>query len=389
MKRVAAYTAVILTTLALLYLLWQFRLIVILFIISLFVAAAVRPSILYLADYRLSPIPARLLIYSLITAGFVFVTYLLSEPLSREVQLLSNRTAIAYQINYNRWTNGSEWQQGLVSRLPDPENLFDTAIGEEGEQLLQTLLNITQAIFTLLAGTITVIILSIYWSTDQDRFERLWLSLLPAVKRVRTREGWREVETSVGEYIRSQFVQSFLAASLLGLGYWLMGLYYPILLAILAAVAWLIPIAGVVLIAVPVFFVGLNISLPLALGALLYTIVIILFLEVAVEPRLFDRRRYSTFLLLLAMICLVDAFGFVGFIIAPPLAAAVQVLARQIFLYNVQPETKAVHINQLEQRYQEIQRLFNDSDGGEPVPPEIGNMLERLEKLLQQARQFT
>jgi predicted PurR-regulated permease PerM len=389
MKRVAAYTAVILTTLALLYLLWQFRLIVILFIISLFVAAAVRPSILYLADYRLSPIPARLLIYSLIIAGFVFVTYLLSEPLSREVQLLSNRTAIAYQINYNRWTNGSEWQQGLVSRLPDPENLFDTAVGEEGEQLLQTLLNITQAIFTLLAGTITVIILSIYWSTDQDRFERLWLSLLPAVKRVRAREGWREVETSVGEYIRSQFVQSFLAASLLGLGYWLMGLYYPILLAILAAVAWLIPIAGVVLIAVPVFFVGLNISLPLALGALLYTIVIILFLEVAVEPRLFDRRRYSTFLLLLAMICLVDAFGFVGFIIAPPLAAAVQVLARQIFLYNVQPETTAVHINQLEQRYQEIQRLFNDSDGGEPVPPEIGNMLERLEKLLQQARQFT
>lgn len=389
MKRVAAYTAVILTTLALLYLLWQFRLIVILFIISLFVAAAVRPSILYLADYRLSPIPARLLIYSLITAGFVFITYLLSEPLSREVQLLSNRTAIAYQINYNRWTDGSEWQQGLVSRLPDPENLFDTAIGEEGEQLLQTLLNITQAIFTLLAGTITVVILSIYWSTDQDRFERLWLSLLPAVKRVRAREGWREVETSVGEYIRSQFVQSFLAASLLGLGYWLMGLYYPILLAILAAVAWLIPIAGVVLIAVPVFFVGLNISLPLALGALLYTIVIILFLEVAVEPRLFDRRRYSTFLLLLAMICLVDAFGFVGFIIAPPLAAAVQVLARQIFLYNVRPETTAVHINQLEQRYQEIQRLFNDSDGGEPVPPEIGNMLERLEKLLQQARQFT
>lgn len=389
MKRVAAYTAVILTTLALLYLLWQFRLIVILFIISLFVAAAVRPSILYLADYRLSPIPARLLIYSLITAGFIFVTYLLSEPLSREVQLLSNRTAIAYQINYNRWTDGSEWQQGLVSRLPDPENLFDTAIGEEGEQLLQTLLNITQAIFTLLAGTITVIILSIYWSTDQDRFERLWLSLLPAVKRVRAREGWREVETSVGDYIRSQFVQSFLAASLLGLGYWLMGLYYPILLAILAAVAWLIPIAGVVLIAVPVFFAGLNISLPLALGALLYTIVIILFLEVAVEPRLFDRRRYSTFLLLLAMICLVDAFGFVGFIIAPPLAAAVQVLARQIFLYNVRPETTAVHINQLEQRYQEIQRLFNDSDGGEPVPPEIGNMLERLEKLLQQARQFT
>jgi predicted PurR-regulated permease PerM len=304
------------------------------------------------------------------------------------VQLLSNRTAIAYQLNYSRWSTGSEWQQGLVSRLPDPEALFDTAVGEEGEQLLQTLLNITQAVFTLLGGTITVIILSIYWSMDQDRFERLWLSMLSAAKRVRARDSWREVETNVGEYLRSQVVQSFIAAALLGFGYWLMGLYYPVLLAILAAVAWLIPLAGVILIAVPVFFVGYTISLPLGLGALLYTIVIILFLEIAVEPRLFDRRRYSTFLLLLTMICLVDAFGFVGFIIAPPLAAAIQVLGGQIFLYTMRPATTAVHLSELEQRYQEIQRLFNINEG-EPYPPEVGSMIERLQGLLQQARQIS
>jgi predicted PurR-regulated permease PerM len=388
MKRLASYTAVILATLALLYLLWQFRLIVILFIVSLFVAAAVRPSIRYLTDYNLSPVLARILIYSLIIGGIILVTYLLSDPFSREVQLLSNRTAIAYQLNYSRWSTGSEWQQGLVSRLPDPEALFDTAVGEEGEQLLQTLLNITQAVFTLLGGTITVIILSIYWSMDQDRFERLWLSMLSAAKRVRARDSWREVETNVGEYLRSQVVQSFIAAALLGFGYWLMGLYYPVLLAILAAVAWLIPLAGVILIAVPVFFVGYTISLPLGLGALLYTIVIILFLEIAVEPRLFDRRRYSTFLLLLTMICLVDAFGFVGFIIAPPLAAAIQVLGGQIFLYTMRPATTAVHLTELEQRYQEIQRLFNSNEG-EPYPPEVGSMIERLQGLLQQAGQIS
>ena len=387
MKRLASYTAVILATLALLYLLWQFRLIVILFIVSLFVAAAVRPSIRYLTDYNLSPVLARILMYSLIIGGFILITYLLSDPFSHEVQLLSNRTAIAYQLNYSRWSTGSEWQQGLASRLPDPEALFDTAVGEEGEQLLQTLLNITQSVFTVLGGTITVIILSIYWSMDQDRFERLWLSLLPAAKRVRARDSWREVETSVGEYLRSQVVQSFIAAGLLGFGYWLMGLYYPVLLAILAAVAWLIPLAGVILIAVPVFIVGFNISLPLGLGALLYTIVIILFLEIAVEPRLFDRRRYSTFLLLLTMICLVDAFGFVGFIIAPPLAAALQLLGGQIFRYTMQPATTAVHIDELEQRYQEVQRLFN-SDDVEPYPPEVGSMLDRLQGLLQQARQI-
>jgi predicted PurR-regulated permease PerM len=369
MKRLAGHTAVVLATLALLYLLWQFRLIVVLFVVSLFVAAAVRPSIIHLTHYKLSPLVARLLVYSLLIAAFIFLSYLLSEPLSREVQLLSNHTAVTYQIRYSQWSTGTEWQQGLVSRLPDPAALFDTAVGEEGEQLLQTVLNITQAMFTVLGGAITVIILSIYWSADQDRFERLWLSLLPAARRIRARDGWRELETNVSDYLRNQFVQSLLAASLLGLGYWLMGLEYPILLSLVAAIAWLIPLAGVVLIAVPVFFVGFNVSLLLGVAALLYTIVIILVLEIAVEPRLFDRRRYSTFLLLLTMICLVDAIGFVGFLIAPPLAAALQIVVGQIFRYTIEPETTAVPAHQLEQRYQAIRQLLQDNG---PPPPQNG-----------------
>ncbi|MCB8943738.1 MAG: AI-2E family transporter [Ardenticatenaceae bacterium] len=387
MKRVAGYTAVILTTLALLYLLWQFRLIVILFTISLFVAAAIRPSILRLAAQGMPTWAARLLLYSLIIGSFLLLIYLSSEPFSQEVEVLGNRTAVAYQFHYSRWSTGSEWQQQLVSRLPDPTELFDTAVGEEGEQFLQVLLNLTQTIVGLLGGAITVIILSIYWSTDQDRFERLWLSLLPAASRIRARESWHEVETCVGDYLRSQFVQSLLAAILLGLGYWLMGLYYPLLLAILAAVAWLIPLAGIVLITVPVFVVGLNLSGWVALGAVAYTLLLILFLEYRVERRLFSRRHYSQILLLLTMICLVDAFGFVGFLIAPPLAAAIQVLLRQLFRYWVEPTTTAVHLHQLEQRYEEVRQLYRTNGQDDTYPPEIGSLLQRLEKLLAQARQ--
>lgn len=389
MKRLAGYTAAIFATLGLLFVLWQFRLVLGLFLVSLFVAAAVRPSILRLMERGLSATISRSLVYTLLIAAFILLSYLLSGPFGREVQLLSNRTAVAYQFRYVQWSTGSEWQQSVVSRLPDPEALFDTAVGEEGEQLLQTLLNITQGLFSLLGGIITVIIFSIYWSTDQDRFERLWLSLLPGEKRSRARDSWREVEAHVGAYLRSQILQSLLAAGLLGLGYWLMGLYYPILLAILAAVAWLIPLAGVVLIAVPVFLTGLTLSLPLALGALLYTIVIILFLEIAVEPRLFDRRRYSTFLLLLTMICVVDSLGFVGFLIAPPLAAAIQVLTGQIFQYRVQPTTNAIQISQLEKRYQAVEQMILSQENVEEHSPELGNMLERLQDLLQEAQQYS
>jgi predicted PurR-regulated permease PerM len=385
MKRLANIAAIIFATLAMVYLLWQFRLIVGLFMVSLFVAAAIRPSIIYLTERGLSVASSRIIVYVSIIGFIVLSFYVLSAPFSQEVRKLSNRTAIGYQNLYNEWSSGTEWQQSLAARSPDPTALFETADGEEGDQLIQTILNLTQDAFTLVGGVITVLILSIYWSSDQERFERLWLSVLPAEKRIRARDSWRQIEVTVGGYLRSQIVQSLLAATLLGLGYWLMGLDYPVLLAIIAAVTWFIPIAGVVLISLPVFFVGFNFSLSLGLGAVLYTIVIILLLEIALEPRIFDRRRYSTFLLLLTMIPLVDVFGFVGFIIAPPLAAAIQVILGQIFQYRVHPMTTTVHLKELEARYLDVSETLRENYE-EMSSPELSSMLERLRNLLLQAK---
>ena len=54
----------------------------------------------------------------------------------------------------------------------------------------------------------------------------------------------RTLEQELGAYTRSEVIQSLLAVLLLGTGYWLLGSQYPALLAVVGAIAWLVPVVG-------------------------------------------------------------------------------------------------------------------------------------------------
>jgi hypothetical protein len=143
------------------------------------------------------------------------------------------------------WLEGSSFQNLLVTWLPVPAVLFEAMTGEQGQFVLPAMLNVTEGIGTFVSGAFLILFLSIYWSINQIHFERLWLSLLPSEQRKHARGIWRMIEPDLGAYIRSELIQSLLAVLLLSIGYWLLGSPYPVLLALLGALAWLVPVVGV------------------------------------------------------------------------------------------------------------------------------------------------
>ena len=110
----------------------------------------------------------------------------------------------------------------------------------------------------------------------------------------------------------------------------MLGLQYPVALALIGAIGWLIPWVGVLLAVIPALWVGLSSSLALGLLAAAFTIGVLCFLEFVVEPRLFNRRRFSSLLVVIVVLVLVDEYGLIGILLAPPLAAAIQILAGQL-----------------------------------------------------------
>ena len=211
---------------------------------------------------------------------------------------------------------------------------------------------------------------------------RLWLSLLPSEQRKQARGVWRTIEPDLGAYIRSEIVQSLLAFVLLGLGYWLLGSRYPTLMALIGALAWLIPVVGAPLAVILPLLMGLLTSVQLSLFTILYTLVVLIALQVWVEPRLFKRNWDNPILTLVIMLAMADAFGWIGILVAPPLSAVCQILWN-LLVSNRLDSGAAVQVSDLKERQAHLWTVIKEME--EPPPPLVISSMERLANLLEKA----
>jgi predicted PurR-regulated permease PerM len=387
LQRLAINAAVVMATLTVVFLLYQFRQAVILFVFSLAVAASTRPYVEALTLRGVRRGQAIILVYLLFISFLILIFVAAGSQIIREVQVLADSLAQTYDMIWTTWPEGSELQRRIVQQLPAPADLYARFSPDQENSLLQGLLGATLVSAGFIGQLVTVLILSIYWSIDRVHFERLWLSVLPVESRSRARDIWRNIERDFGAYIRSEVLQSIFAGLLFGFGLWAMGVPYPALLGLFAALAWLIPWLGAVLAVLPVTLSALSQGLGLAIFATAYVIGVLFFLEFYIESRFIRRQQYSSLLTILLIIAMIEPFGLWGLIVAPPLAASIQLLYRYNLLSrtaqdSAMDEEKMVR---LRARILLIRRMATNQEE-EPEPQTI-NLLERLEDLLDRSDQ--
>lgn len=387
MKRLAWFTVVVLGTLTAAFLFWEFRAAVVLFIGSLVIAATVRPVVDWFAARRLPRGLALLFAYAVFVGFIIALVVILSGPLLTDLQQLTTDVTTGYEQLTAQWPNGTPFQQSLAQQLPTASDLYAAITGPQGGALLQTALGLTLGSFDLLGQVLISLVLSIYWSTDQEHFKRLWVSLLPFEMRARAREIWQNIELGLGGYVRGELIQSVLALILLGIGYQALGLKYPAALALIGTISSLIPWVGVLLAVIPAVLVGLSISPVLAVLTAALTIGVLSFLEFVVEPRLFNRRRFSSLLVVIVVLVLADQFGLIGILIAPPLAAVIQIFTSQLLRSMTQATTPQLTepVSALQARLQSVQTSLAAQT--ESPTPEITNLVDRLTQLIHRATQ--
>ena len=332
MMQVIRYATVVVLTLAALMLLWQFSIAIVLFLFSLAVAAALRPLINGLMERRITKRLSLAIIYTLLIASIVGALLSIGPPILSELQIASDDFISNYDRAKIEWpSRGSAFQKALSQQLPPPAELYEALLSGEGIPALQGVFGIAQNFFSILGYIAIIIILSLYWTADQLRFERLGLSLLPTEYHPRALHAWRSIEAGVGAYLRSEIVQSVLAGFLLWMIYLTLDIRYPTLLALWGAVVRLIPWFGALIAVIPALFVAIGSSPLLGFVAAISTIAVLFLLKEVIEPRVFHRHKYSALLIVLFVIGLAQAFGFIGVILAPPFSVAVQILFRELY----------------------------------------------------------
>lgn len=329
---VIRYATIVVITLAGLLLLWQFSTAIVLFLLSLAVAAALRPLISSLMGTRISKRLALAIVYSLLVVSIVGALFLIAPALLEDLERASDDLISNYDRAKTEWpVRGTLFQKTVAEQLPPSEDLYEALVSGEGVPALQGVFGIAQNFFSILGNIAIVIILSLYWSADQLRFERLGLSLLPTEYHPKALRTWRSIEAGVGAYLRSEIVQSVLAGLFLWLIYLTLDIRYPALLALWGAVVRLIPWFGALIAVIPALFVAIGSSPILGFVAAISTIAVLFLLKEVIEPRVFHRHKYSSLLTVLFVIGLAQAFGFIGVILAPPFAVAVQIMFRELY----------------------------------------------------------
>lgn len=380
-KRIFVIGTAVMTTLLALVVLWQFRIVVIYVLISLALAATVR--LIARSESRHSFMTRLLLILLYVVSIGIFglLIFFVARLLIGDLQQLAQTISLQKTWGLPPRLEGGFFQQALNRWLPTPDKLFE-AITSQRQLMISAVLGFTQGIGGILSGSFIILFLSIYWSINQNHFERLWLSLLPSEQRTHAREIWRTLERDLGAYIRSEIAQSLLAVLLLGMGYWILGAPYPALLAVVGAVAWLVPLVGAGLAVILPLLLGLLTGAQFSLVTVLYTLIVLVALQVWVEPRLYRRTRNNPILTFVLLLVMADAFGLLGIIVAPPLSVACQTLWNLIVSDRMTPDTP-LQVSDLKERQARLYVALNEMEG--PPLPLIASSMERLAGLLEKA----
>ena len=120
MKRLAWFSIVVLATFTMAFLFWEIRSAVVLFLLSLVIAATVRPLVDWFAAHGLPRGLALLLTY-VVCVGFVIgLVLILIGLLVPDLQQLTKDVTSSYEQLRAQWPHGTAFQQSIAGQLPSP-----------------------------------------------------------------------------------------------------------------------------------------------------------------------------------------------------------------------------------------------------------------------------
>ena len=180
-------------------------------------------------------------------------------------------------------------------------------------------------------NTVTVIVLTVYFSLSLDRIHQGSLKLVARSKRQRAEELIDPILTKIGAYIAGNVAISVIAGITAFIFLIVAGVPFPVALALWVAIADLIPLVGATLGAVPAVIVAFFVSLPVGIATLIYFFAYQQIENYVIAPRVMTKAvDLSPAAVLLSALIGASLLGVVGVLMAVPAAAATKMLVQEL-----------------------------------------------------------
>ncbi len=186
-------------------------------------------------------------------------------------------------------------------------------------------------LFSSLLEVFLVLFMSAYWLISAPALRRFALSLFPSTRRDRAGDVLSAVGETMGGYVRGVAINALVVGAVVYAGLLVIGVDYPLVLALVAALGELVPVVGPILAAVPAVAVALAESPRQALVVLAFYVVMQQIESNILMPQIMRRQAdVPPLLSLFALLAGSAVGGLLGALVAIPLLGALRVLVIQV-----------------------------------------------------------
>jgi len=296
------------------------------FIIGAFITYLLHPIVEKLHEKGLHRGLAIILIYFIFFGGIGVALYKGIPAIIDQLKDLSE-SAPAFAEQYRGWIDQLQshtraWPDGLQTRINDGIGIFEKKM----DSLLTIIVNILMNFLNSALILLIIPFIAFYMLKDFALIKRTMWYITPKKWRKKGSLFLKDVDESLGSYIRGQLLVCVIIGSISALLFWFFHLKYPLLLGLIVGATNVIPYFGPIIGAVPAVIIAATTSVKLVI----ITLVIVFglqFLEGNIlSPYIVGKSLHMhPLVIMVALTAGGEIGGILGLILAVPVLAVLKV----------------------------------------------------------------
>ncbi|MBY0123891.1 AI-2E family transporter [Bacillus sp. S/N-304-OC-R1] len=296
------------------------------FIIAAFISYLLHPFVEKLNDSGLHKGIAVFGIYILFFGGVGLAFYKGIPAFMHQLEDLSEN-APQFANQYRGWVEmiqekTSTWPEGIQNRIDEGILALESALDNLLSKSVNILINILN--YSIIIAIIPFI--SFYMIKDFDLMKRTVWYLTPRKWRQEGILFLRDIDKSLGSYIRGQILVCIAIGAISALIFWFVGMKYPLLLGFIIGLTNVIPYFGAFFGAIPAVIIASTISIKMIIISVIIVFVLQFFEGNILSPLIVGKSLdMHPLVIMFALLAGGEAGGVIGLIIAVPVLAVIKV----------------------------------------------------------------
>ena len=301
--------------------------VILLIVVSLFLAVGLNPLVEWLVTRGLRRGAAIGAVFLAVIAAFVGFGFAVVPPVVEQTdEFVQELPAYLDDLRKNGTIRRFDEEYGVIERAQDYVTSDDL-----GKRLFGGIVGAGRVVLSAAFGVLSVLIMTLYFLAALPSMKQQAYRLVPASRRERVTLLGDEILTRIGGFVSGAFTVAFIAALTSYVFLTAVGLPFALALAVFVGLLDLIPLVGATIAAVVVSLLGFTESVTVGLLCVAFYVAYQQFENYVVYPRVMRRAvDVPAPVTVVAALLGGTLLGIVGALIAIPVAAAVLLVVRQV-----------------------------------------------------------